>query len=694
MQLPDMLLPGQPAPLGSQARDGGVHFAVWSEHAQAIELCLFDAAGRLELKRWPLHGPQRGVFHGFLPGAGVGSVYGFRAHGPYEPARGHRFNPHKLLLDPYAREIVGRFEWRHEHHGYRIGHADGPRSFDERDNGRDALKARVSGVPWPADRPEAPRLDRADVVLYEVHVKGFSQRHPGIPPALRGRYAGLAHAAAIEHFRALGVTTLSLLPVQYHLDEPALAAAGRSNHWGYNTLGFFAPDPRFAQQPDDPAAVNAEFRRMVDGLHAAGLQVVLDVVYNHTPEGNEWGPTLSFRGLDNASWYRLDPADASRCENFSGCGNTVNIEHPRVAQFVIDSLRHWVQQMGVDGFRFDLAPVLGRTRAGFDPEAPLFRLLRADPVLSQVLLIAEPWDAGPQGYQLGRFPGPFMEWNDRFRDAVRGYWLGARVGRGEFARRFAGSSDLFQAGGRGPHASVNFITAHDGFTLNDVVSYSRKHNQANGEDNRDGRDDELCASFGIEGPAADPAVCDARQRVRRAMLATLLLAQGTPMLLAGDEIGHTQQGNNNAYCQDNELSWLGWPEADTRLSRFVGELLALRRAQPLLRHARWFETEPRTGEPGLAWRAPHGAPMQPADWQEQAPAAFACEFLPPAGQRRPRLLVLFNPLPAVQPFTLPSGRWQLALDSSATLACGEAAGDALHAPPRALLVLRESLSPA
>ncbi|MFO1340983.1 MAG: glycogen debranching protein GlgX [Burkholderiaceae bacterium] len=693
--LPTELQEGRHEPMGAQARDGGVNFAVFSEHAQRIELCVFDGSGARELKRYALVGPHDGVFHGFLPGVGPGLVYGLRAHGPYRPEDGHRFNPHKLLLDPCAREIVGRFAWAPEHHGYELGHPEGPRSFDTRDNAARALKARVAQPLGEAPaRRNAPRHAPADVVLYEVHVKGFSKQHPGIPEALRGSYAALAHPAAIAHFKALGVTTLSLLPVQYAIDEPHLADKGLHNYWGYNTLGFFCPDPRLAAQGDDPAAVTREFRDMVAALHAHGIEVVLDVVYNHTPEGNEFGPTLSFRGLDNRSWYRLVGDDRSRCENLTGCGNTVNAAHPRVAQFVLDSLRYWVTQMGVDGFRFDLGPVLGRTPHGFDPQAAFFTAMRQDPVLAAVHLIAEPWDAGHDGYQVGRFPGRFLEWNDKFRDAVRGYWLGrdagAHVSRGEFARRFTASSDLFHHGQRRPTASVNFVAVHDGYTLNDVVSFSHKHNHANGEGNRDGRDGELSASFGHEGPTDDAAIRATRERVRRAMLATLMLAQGTPMVNAGDELGNSQGGNNNAYCQDNPIGWLDWAGSDAGLTRFVGELAALRRAEPLLRHGRWFCQPP--GEPGdafLTWFTPVGSEMHVHDWHEAGCLAFACRIRA-HDPRPPPLLLLFNPDPAPQPFTLPPGPWALRLDSSGSLPPGHALAASAHltAPARSLLVLR------
>lgn len=696
VHLPSALLEGRPEPMGAQARDGGVNVAVFSQNAETIELCVFDASGTRELRRYRLHGPYDQVFHGFLPGVGPGLVYGLRAHGPYQPEQGHRFNPHKLLLDPCAREIVGHFHWSDEHHGYEVGHPEGARSFDRRDNAIAALKARVPEPIGPAPgRTNAPRVRPADMVLYEVHVKGFSQRHPSVPQALRGSYAGLAHPASIAHLLRLGVTTLSLLPVQQRLDESHLAERGASNYWGYNTLGFFAPDPRLASAAarHDPALVREEFRAMVHALHEAGLEVVLDVVYNHTPEGSEAGPTISWRGLDHAAWYQLRADDASHCENHTGCGNTLNVSHPRVAQFVLDSLRHWVEAYGVDGFRFDLAPVLGRGRHGFDPQAAFFTALRQDPLLAQVHLIAEPWDAGWGGYQLGRFPGAFMEWNDKFRDTVRRYWLDRGVRRGELARRFTASSDLFHHGQRRPSASINFIAVHDGFTLADVVSFAGKHNQANGEGNRDGRDGEPCAPFGPEGPSDDPAVQALRGRVQRAMLATLLLAQGTPMLGGGDEIGRTQQGNNNAYCQDNALTWHDWDPANDGLAQYVADLVALRRSEPALHHDRWFQHAPAAaGERSLMWFTPNGQEMQVADWHDSHSHAFACKILPgvdaPADERR--LMLAFNPDILPTRFTLPPGRWQVALDSSGELQRGlEPPRSApLMVPAHALVVLR------
>ncbi len=672
-KLPESMRPGRVAPLGSTPRDGGVNFAVFSEHATRIEVCVFDLEGQRELRRYALHGPSDGIWHGFLPEVGAGLVYGLRAHGPYQPHHGHRFNPHKLLLDPYAREIVGHFGWRAEHHGYTLGHPDGPQGLsgmDTRDNALHALKARVAApLPGESPRANAPHRPLDELVLYEVHAKGFTKQMPGLPEDLRGTYAGLAHPAAIAHLQQLGVNAIELLPVHYAIDEPHLADKGLHNYWGYNSLGFFCPDPRWAKA-QDPTAIREEFRAMVRALHVAGIEVLLDVVYNHTPEGNEFGPTLSFRGLDNAAWYRLQGDDRSRSENLTGCGNTLHCAHPRVTQFVLDSLRFWVEEMGVDGFRFDLAPVLGRGDRGFATQAALFTAMRQDPVLAGVHLIAEPWDAAYDGYQLGHFPGAFLEWNDKFRDAVRSYWLNTGVSRGEFARRLTASSDVFHHGQRSPLASVNFIACHDGFTLADLSSYAKKHNHANGEDNRDGRDNELAANFGAEGPSDDPAIRRTRDRVRRAMTATLAFAQGTPMWNAGDEIANSQQGNNNAYCQDNPTGWLDWAHADHALNAFVARCFRLRREHALLRHPRWLVGEAhKEGEAQIAWLTAAGHAMQGHDWHSSSQRAFAA-ILQGGGQR---LALLFNPEAESLPFTLVNGPWQLLLDSSGDLPEGAVA---------------------
>jgi glycogen operon protein len=666
------LSPGRRGPFGAHAVAGGVNLALWSDHATAIDWCLFDSTGTRELARHRLHRDADGVFHGFLAGAGPGLVYGLRAHGAHAPREGHRFNPAKLLLDPWAREIVGRFEWRPEHHGYVLGASP----FDTRDtadNAATALKARVAPPREPARRERAPRHAPAARVLMELQVKSFSMRHPGIPPELRGTYAALAHPAALAHFRRLGVTTLSLLPVQYRLSEPMMPP-GLVNHWGYNTLGFFCPDPRFAQRPDDPTAVADEFRAMVAALHEAGLEVVMDVVYNHTPEGNEFGPTLSFRGLDQRSWYRV-AADGTLVD-FTHCGNTVNVAHPRVTDFVAESLAFWVREMGVDGFRFDLAPVLGRGADGrFERDGAFFRRLQAEPALEGAMLIAEAWDGGPRGYRVGGFPPPWQEWNDRFRDAARAFWLGlplprggrvARVTRRELAARLVASPELYEADGRPPTCSVNFVAVHDGFTLADLVAYSRKHNHANGEDNRDGRDDELCANFGAgpadDGPSHDPAIVATRASVQRALLATLLLAQGTPMLLAGDEFGHSQQGNNNAWNQDNATGWLDWARADDALTTFVSQLLALRREGALGVPATW-----------------HEAPLRAFAIDDEAPEALSL--------RGAGWLVALNPDPFERPLppeALEGAAWERALDTAAVAPADTTAALA----PRSLRLLR------
>ncbi len=669
------LIDGRHVQFGATPCDGGVSFVVFSEHAERIELCLFDPTGRVELARHDMFGPKLGLFDGDLPDGAPGLIYGFRAYGPYRPDEGHRFNPNKVLLDPYAREIVGDFQWLSEHSGYVLNDPEGVSSFDQQDNASTALKARVPEIlatAWTLSAP--PRIATENLVLYEVHVKGFSRLHPEIPTEMRGTYSGLCHPAAIRHFTSLGVNALSLLPIHYHIDEPGLAERGLINYWGYNTLGFFCPDPTFSCSPDDPTAVRHEFRQMVATLHQHGIEVILDVVYNHTAEGSEAGPTLSFRGLDNASWYHLATDDPSRCENISGCGNTVNVSHPRVTQFVLDSLRFWVEEMGVDGFRFDLAPVLGRTALGFKTNAAFFVALHQDPVLSRVHLIAEPWDGGPDGYQVGRFPGRFMEWNDKFRDATRGYWLNSDIGRSEMACRLLASSDLFHHRQRQPTASVNFVCAHDGFTLHDVVRYSGKYNHANGEGNRDGRSDELCSNCGVEGPTEHDEVNLARRRKSRAMLMTLLLAQGTPMLCAGDELGRTQAGNNNAYCQDTPMSWLDWSAADKELMAFVSEVLALRREEPLLRHGSWFvSTRSQRRDASAQWLLPNGHPLTDSDWHDPQNRALACLLIANVrepGRREPgrigaeRILLALNPQAHAQEFEMISGDWQLVFESS------------------------------
>jgi glycogen operon protein len=682
--LPSALLPGRPWPLGATVDAEGVNFAVFSANASAVELCLCDDAGHSELARMPLPGRSADIWHGHLPGAGAGLVYGLRAHGPWQPQLGQRFNPHKLLLDPYARETVGSFEWSDAHRGQA---SDDPLRMDRRDNAGTALKARVvqDRFDWQDDK--SPRTPWSHNVLYEVHVRGFSKLHAGVPEAQRGTFAGLASDAAIAHLQRLGITAVSLLPVQRFLDEERLVRMGLRNHWGYNTLGFFCPEPRYAAAVGDGRAVRDEFRHMVRRLHAAGIEVILDVVYNHTAETDEFGPTLSWRGLDNASYYRLPDGDALHYENHTGCGNTLDLSHPRVLQMVMDSLRYWVQEMHVDGFRFDLATALGRGRRGFDGHAAFFACIAQDPLLASVKLIAEPWDIGPGGYQLGQFPAGWVEWNDRFRDTMRAWWLGGDCTRGEFARRLCASSDLFQQRGRAPAASLNYVVSHDGFTLRDLVSYDLRHNEANGESNRDGHGHNLSWNCGFEGPTDDPAVLALRARLQRALLGTVLLSQGTPMLAAGDELGHTQGGNNNPYCQDNPITWIDWSRADTVLVDYCAKLIALRRSLLPLADA-WYADA--AGDAGLTWLQPNGEPLRDADWSDHAARALGVRIGRPGFSTRP-LLLLVNAGDRGLDFQLPPGRWQMLLDGSAPLGAPARAHIdqlALHLAARCLVLLQ------
>lgn len=670
------LLPGLPYPLGATLCDGGVNFAVASEHATAIELCIFDQHG-LE-HREPLPGHDNGVWHGFLPNAGPGLRYGFRAHGRWDPAKGQLFNPNKLLIDPYARELVGRFVWDDAHYGH--AREGATLLLDERDNAALLPKARVA-APLPGPAPTPLRIPAAAAILYELHVKGFSKLNPAIPEPIRGTYAGLAHPASLAHLQALGITSVELLPVQYAIAERRLVELGLTNYWGYNPIAWFCLDPRLSSTPEDPTATRAEFRAMVAALHAAGIEVLLDVVFNHSAEAGETGPTLSLRGLDETLYYRHDPAEPARCINWTGCGNTLNFHHPRVVQLTMDALRHWVEEYGVDGFRFDLAPTLGRTQANFDPVAPLWVALAQDPVLAEIKLIAEPWDLGPHGYRLGGFPRRWLEWNDRYRDSVRRFWLHRDVDRAELARRLAGSSDLFDRDLRAPSASVNFVTAHDGFTLADLVSYADKHNWPNGEGNRDGHAHNYSVNCGVEGPSEDPQVLALRDQLRRAMLTTVLCSQGTPMLLAGDELGHSQRGNNNGYCQDNEVSWIDWSAIDESLLEYVQRLIALRQSCPALRPDRWLGPHAANGERPAAWLRPDGEPMTTDDWHAADQHALMVQL----GQPDDALLLLINAEPNPREFVLPAGAWAIALSSAPTAATS--VGERALVPAHALLLL-------
>jgi glycogen debranching enzyme GlgX len=671
-QLPAPVLPpllaGQPWPLGATFDGGGINFAVFSANAQAMDLCLFDATGTQEVARLRLPSHTSDVWHGYLPGARPGLIYGLRAHGPWRPDRGHRFDASKLLLDPYARDIVGSFAWRDEHFA---GDRQHPRHMDTRDNASLALKARVTDDAFEWGRDQAPRTPQADSVFYECHVKGFSKLNEQVPAALRGTYAGLGHAASIAHLTGLGVTAVSLLPVHYALTEERLSAMGLSNYWGYSTLGFFCVDPRMASgvaglSPRD------EFRTMVKALHAAGLEVLLDVVFNHTAESGEDGPNISFRGLDNASYYRLQADSRDLYENHSGCGNTLDIRNPRLLQLVMDSLRYWVSDMHVDGFRFDLASVLGRGDHGFDRQGAFFTAVAQDPILSRVKMIAEPWDTGPGGYQVGGFPRGWLEWNDHFRDSMRNFWVQSTASpnapvagctRGDFARRLCASSDIYQSRQRAPAESVNYIISHDGFTLRDLLSFNQRYNQANGENNRDGHGHNLNFNCGAEGGTDDTAVNQLRARLQRVLIATTLLAQGTPMLCAGDELGHTQGGNNNPYCQDNATTWLNWAKADADLMAFTAHAVRVRR-QTLPFDNHWYDgLADSTGLHDVAWLQADGTALSGEAWRDPMQRVLGCLIGKPGRAMAP-LLLLVNAGHTTQSFVLPAGRWQSLLDSS------------------------------
>ena len=698
---------GRPYPLGATPRDGGVDFALFSAHATSVELCLFDADGRREIARHPLPARTDDVWHAHVPGIAAGQLYGYRVHGPYAPLEGHRFNPHKLLVDPYARELRGTLRHSDRIYGFVRGHADADLSFDTRDSAPDVPRCVVRDPPGAPGAPHLPDRGLPDDgrdAIYEAHPRNLTMRFPGIAASRRGTYAGVATRAVVRHLESLGIRALELLPVHEFVDDHFLVERGLVNHWGYNSLCFLAPAARYAAT-DDPVR---EFRTMVRTLHRSGIEVLLDVVYNHTCEGNELGPTLSYRGIDNASYYRL-AADRRHYLNDTGCGNTLAAEHPRVLQLIMDSLRFWAAEMGVDGFRFDLASVLGREAHGFDRGAGFFDALAQDPTLAGKRMIAEPWDIGPGGYQLGQYPPRWAEWNDRFRDAVRRFWCGEPGLLGELSARLLGSSDLFEWQRRGTGASVNFVTAHDGFTLADLVSHEEKHNEANGEGNRDGHGDNHSCNHGIEGATTDPLVLAARVRTRRNLLATLVLAQGTPMLLAGDEIGASQGGNNNAYCQDNDVSWIDWHarRADHAFGKFVRGLLALRAAEPVLRRDRHLHGAVRSAASGLpdaSWLGPDARPMGERDWHGDGrflALQLVGDAVPPDGLEEigSTLLVLINggsdevrfPLDGA---TLAPGRWGVVLDTASANGAPspdgetEDAGDTLVSASRSVLVAR------
>lgn len=675
---------GCSGPLGAHVVGDGVNFAVFSAHATGMELCLFSPDGKQERARLAFRERDGDIWHMHVAGIGPGTLYGLRAHGPYAPEAGHRFNPHKLLLDPYARQVQGPLRWSDALMGYKIGAARADLSFDTRCSAAHMPKAVVT-VAQPAAVP-GPRHAWRDTVIYEAHAKGLTQQHPDIPAGLRGSYLGLSSQPMLDHLTRLGITAIELLPVHSFIDDRFLTSRGLRNYWGYQTLGFFAPDLRYARTD-----AQAEFRQMVTAFHSAGIEVILDVVYNHTGEGDELGPTLAYRGLDNASYYRL--RDGGRYYvNDTGTGNTMNLSHPMVLRMVMDSLRYWVTQMGVDGFRFDLGTVLGREGQGFDPGAGLLDAIRQDPALAGVKLIAEPWDIGPGGYQLGHFPHPFAEWNDQFRDGTRRFWRGDAGMAPALSAGLLGSAGRFDHHNRPATASVNFIAAHDGFTLADLTRYTVKRNLANGEENRDGHGENHSDNLGVEGPSDDPAIKAARALRARNMLATLLLSQGTPMLLAGDELGNSQDGNNNAYAQDNPTGWVTWDGADAALTSFTARLIALRKAYPVLRQHRFLHAKLRADAVrDVIWRRPDGAEPGAADWHDAGFRCLGLELRHAAAAQNPdpeAVFVLVNAGPE-QPVHLPdtSATWYLILDTTRPdFTAQHPASSPLVAPAQSVLV--------
>jgi isoamylase len=697
-------LPGSPFPLGATPGEGGTNFAVASAVADGMVLCLFDEAGAET--QIPLRDYDAGVWHAFVPGVGEGQAYGYRATGPYDPARGVRCNPAKLLLDPYARAFSGSVTFGPEVLGYAAEDPDAPSAADSAASVPRSLVMAEDAFRWREGTH--PRHRFSDTIIYELHVKGFTMRHPGIPPELRGTYAGLGHEAAIAHLLDLGVTAVELLPVHESVPEAFLLQRGLTNYWGYNTIGYFAPHQGYsaAVRAGKPGGQVDEFKAMVDALHAAGLEVLLDVVFNHTAEAGQLGPTLCYRGLDNRGYYRLDDDDPRLYYDTTGCGNSLNAGDPVTLQLIMDSLRYWMTQMHVDGFRFDLATTLGRQSGGFQQVSAFFDLVAQDPVVSRAKLIAEPWDVGQfDSYDLGRFPPRWREWNGKYRDTMRDFWRSHPVGLGEFATRFCGSSDLYAGSRRRPTASVNLITVHDGFTLRDLVSYDDKHNEANGESNRDGTSDNRSWNCGAEGPTDDPDVLALRERQSRAMLTTLLLSFGVPMLLGGDEMGRTQQGNNNAYCQDNEIAWVDWAQPDTALQDFTRRLVALRKAHPVFRRRRYLSG---TEASELRWFTPAGTEMTAADWSDEGARAIGLyldgsDDPDRAADGTPLLdddfLVFVNawwePLDFVLPVTREQASWRIDVDTYDPAAPGsstvapQGAGDHVTVGPRSIVVLSD-----
>jgi glycogen operon protein len=692
---------GKAYPLGATYDGTGTNFAVFSEAADKVELCLFDAGGAET--RLTLPEVDAFVWHGFIPNIEPGQRYGFRVHGTYDPPTGQRCNPNKLLLDPYSKAIDGTFDWNQSLFSYNFGDPD---SRNDDDSAASMPKSVVINpyFDWGNDRP--PQYEYADSVIYEAHVKGLTQTHPDIPENIRGTYSAVAHPVIIEHLQSLGVTAIELLPVHHFANDSTLIDKGLSNYWGYNTIGFLAPDAKYSSSPN-PGGQVQEFKAMVRTLHEAGIEVILDVVYNHTAEGNHMGPTLSMRGIDNGAYYRLVEDDKRYYMDYTGTGNSLNVGHPHSLQLIMDSLRYWVTEMHVDGFRFDLASTLAREFYDVDRLSTFFELVQQDPTVSQVKLIAEPWDVGPGGYQVGNFPPQWTEWNGKYRDTVRDYWRGEPATLDEFASRLTGSADLYEHTGRRPVASINFVIAHDGFTLRDLVSYNEKHNEANGENNNDGESHNRSWNCGAEGPTDDPKINELRGRQQRNFLTTLLLSQGVPMLAHGDELGRTQQGNNNVYCQDNELSWVDWASADTDLVEFTKTVSALRSAHPVFRRRRFFSGRPvpRSGDelPDIAWFAPDGSEMTDEDWESGFAKSLAVylngQGIPDRDERGERItddsfLLWFNAHHEPIDFALPSDKygtaWHPVIYSAADVddEATHEAGAVVSVAARSVMVLR------
>ncbi|MCW3494284.1 glycogen debranching protein GlgX [Microbacterium sp. SSM24] len=695
--------PGSPYPLGATFDGSGTNFAIFSEGAESVELCLFDDGGGET--RVPLVDVDAFVHHGYLPTVQPGQRYGFRVHGEFDPASGKRFNANKLVLDPYAKAVDGQVTWGQPVFGYDFGEPDSR-------NDEDSAAHQMLGVvvnpyfDWSGDRQ--PKTPYAESFIYEAHVRGLTRLHPAVPEEIRGTYSAIAHPAIIEHLQKLGVTAIELMPVHQFVDDAVLEEKGLSNYWGYNTIAFFAPQNTYASSGQRGQQVQ-EFKAMVKALHGAGIEVILDVVYNHTAEGNHLGPTLSMRGIDNEAYYRLEDDDKRYYTDYTGTGNSLNVGNPHTLQLIMDSLRYWVLEMHVDGFRFDLASTLAREFYEVDRLSTFFELVQQDPVVSQVKLIAEPWDVGPGGYQVGNFPPQWTEWNGQYRDTVRDFWRGEPQALGEFASRLTGSADLYEHSGRRPVASINFVTAHDGFTMRDLVSYNEKHNAANGEDNRDGADDNRSWNSGAEGETDDPAILTLRARQQRNFIATLMLSQGVPMLLHGDELGRTQGGNNNGYAQDNEITWVDWSAVDHPLVEFTAALARLRREHPTFRRRRFFDGRPVRREegapiPDIVWARPDGTQMQPEDWDSGFGRAVAV-FLNGDGIReRDRrgepisdhhFIVLFNAGDDTVDFVIPedefSPEWDVVVDTAGEHANTEPVepGSKLAVAGRSLMVLRE-----